>query len=495
MIPLSICTEKEVDNLSIITYFTIFVLLNQEMFCYNRESKNVILTIVYYRQSDRTKEEMVLNYLTVAVIAIVILLIMLIMGMNIGICMMSVGFFGVWVIRGLKPALGLFQTIPFTQATTYSFTVIPLFVLMGQLCYYSGMSSDLFNMFNKLMGGLRGGLAMATVGACACFSAICGSTAATAATMGVVALPEMRKHGYDDGLSCGSIAAGGTLGILIPPSTGFIIFSIVSGASVGALFAAGIIPGIILALCYIISIAIVVKLKPDSAPGKQHFTLKEKLISLKGGIVMVLLFVIVIGGIFMGIFSANQAAAVGAALALLYLIVRRNFTWSILCSCLRETIKTSGMIFLILIGAYVFGNFLTLTQMPRTLAAFITGLDVNRYVVLAVILLLYVVMGCLMDSLAMVMLTVPIFQPIMEGLGFNLVWYGVLMIMVMEMGLITPPVGMNVYIVAGVAKDVPLQKIFGGVAPMVAGMCVAILILVAFPQVALFLPSLFGYNI
>ncbi|MCD8143895.1 MAG: TRAP transporter large permease [Oscillospiraceae bacterium] len=433
------------------------------------------------------------NFTTIAIIAIIVLLVLLVLGMNIGICMMAVGFFGVWIVRGLNPALGLFQTIPFTQATTYSFTVIPLFVLMGQLCYYSGMSADLFNMFNKLLGNLRGGLAMATVGACACFSAICGSTAATAATMGVVALPEMRKHGYEDGLSCGSIAAGGTLGILIPPSTGFIIFSIVSGASVGALFAAGIIPGIILALCYIASIAVVVKVKPDSAPGKQKYSWKEKLISLKGGIVMVILFGVVIGGIFSGIFSANQAAAIGAFLGLVYLIIRGNFTWKVLCSCLRETIKTSGMIFLILIGAYVFGNFLTLTQLPSTLANFITSLNVNRYVVLAVILVMYVVMGCLMDSLAMVMLTVPIFQPIMEALGFNLIWYGVLMIMVMEMGLITPPVGMNVYIVAGVAKDVPLQKIFAGVAPMVVGMCVAVLILIIFPQVALFLPTLLGY--
>lgn len=428
----------------------------------------------------------------VSVIGIVVLLVLLVMGMNIGVCMSAVGFVGYWFVRNLPAAMSLFKNIPFTQASNYSFTVIPLFVLMGQLCYYSGMSSDLFNMFQKLLGNLKGGLAMATVGACACFSAICGSTAATAATMGVVALPEMRKHGYDDGLSCGSIAAGGTLGILIPPSTGFIIFGIVAGESIGALFAAGIIPGIILALCYIFSIAIVVKVKPDKAPGRVKYSAKEKISSLKGGLAMVILFLVVIGGIFIGFFTANQAAAVGALMGLLYLIIRRRFTWKIFIDCLKDTIKTSGMIFLILIGAYIFGAFLTVTQLPTFLATFISGLNVSRYLILLVILILYAIMGCFMDSLAMVMLTVPIFLPIMTSLGFNSVWYGVLMIMVMEMGLITPPVGMNVYIVSGVAKDVPLHKIFTGVAPMVVGMVVAVFIVCAFPEVALFLPRLMG---
>ena len=438
-----------------------------------------------------------LDYFTIAIIGVIALLILLVMGMNIGICMMAVGFFGVWYVKGnINTALSLFKNIPYTQATNYSFTVIPLFVLMGNLCFYSGMSADLYECFRKLLGGIKGGLACATVAACACFSAICGSTAATAATMGVVALPEMRKSGYDDGLACGSIAAGGTLGILIPPSTGFIIYGIVAGESIGGLFAAGIIPGIILALCYILAIMIVVRVRPNSAPGKLKFTMKEKLIALKGGIAMIILFAIAIGGIFLGWFTANEAAAVGATAALIYLIGRRRFTWKIFFDCLRDTVKTSGMIFLILIGAYVFGNFLTITKLPITLANLVNGLNVNRYIILAVIIVIYAVMGCLMDSLAMVMLTVPIFLPIMtDALGFGSIWYGVLMIMVMEMGLITPPVGMNVYIVAGVAKDVPLQKIFAGVAPMVLGMLAAVVIVCAFPVVAEFLPGLLGYNV
>ncbi len=427
--------------------------------------------------------------ITIAVLGIVVLVVLLAMGMNIGIAMFAVGFFGCMFIRDWNAAIGVLKTVPFTQSMTYSFTVIPLFVLMGQFAFHSGMSADLFDFANKWLGGFKGGLSMATVMACAGFSAICGSTAATAATMGVVALPEMRKAGYDDGLSTGSIAAGGTLGILIPPSTGFIIYGIVAEQSIGQLFMAGIIPGIVLALCYIGSVALQVKLNPKLAPPTKKYNILEKLKALKGGAAMIVLFLIVIGGMFINLFTANEAAAVGAILALIYLIGRRRFSWKVLKTCLRDTIKTSAMVFLIMIGAYVFGAFLALAQLPMTLAGFVEALTVNRYIILAFIVLLYAVMGCLMDSLAMVMLTVPIFLPIVEALGFNPIWYGVLMIMVMEMGLITPPVGMNVYIVAGVARDVPLTRIFRGTAPMVAAMFIAVIIVIAIPQLSLWLPS------
>lgn len=433
-----------------------------------------------------------LDLTTVAVLGIVILVVLLMMGMNIGVAMMAVGFFGMWFVRNFSAALGVLKTVPFAQATVYSFAVIPLFVLMGQFAFHSGLSTDLFDFANKWLGGKKGGLAMATVAACAGFSAICGSTAATAATMGVVALPEMRKAGYKDSLSTGSIAAGGTLGILIPPSTGFIIYGIVASQSIGALFAAGVLPGLLLALCYIISIGIQVRVQPDLAPPTQEYTWKEKLVALKGGLGMLIIFAVVIGGMFSKIFTANEAAAVGAILGLVFLIVKRKFTWKTFVLCLRDTVKTTAMVLLILISAYVFGSFLAITQLPMTLASFVEGLAVSRYVILLVIVLIYIVLGCLMDSLAMVMLTVPIFLPIIQSLGFNEIWYGVLMIMVMEMGLITPPVGMNVYIVAGVAKDVPLVNIFKGVAPMVAGMAVAILIVAIFPQISLFLPTVLG---
>jgi C4-dicarboxylate transporter DctM subunit len=364
---------------------------------------------------------------------------------------------------------------------------------MGQFAFYSGMSADLFAAANKWLGRFRGGLSMATIAACAGFAAICGSTAATAATMGVVALPEMRKYGYKDSIATGSIAAGGTLGILIPPSTGFIIYGIVAQQSIGQLFAAGILPGIVLTICYIAAVALQTRFDPELAPKSQKYPLKEMILSLKGTIGMIVLFLAVIGGMFAGIFSANEAASVGAVLALIFMIVKRQFTWAKFVTCLRDTVKTSAMVFLILIGAYVFGAFLAITKLPMRLATFVDSLQVNPYVVLAAIVIIYIILGCLMDSLAMVMLTVPIFLPIILAMGFNPIWYGVLMIMVMEMGLITPPVGMNVYIVAGVAKDVPLFKIFKGTFPFVIAMCVAIIIVIAFPQLSLWLPGLL-YN-
>lgn len=361
---------------------------------------------------------------------------------------------------------------------------------MGQLCYYSGMSAGLYNLAEKWMGSLRGGLAMATVVACALFGAICGSSAATAATMCVVALPAMREHGYDDSLSCGSIAAGGTLGILIPPSTSFILYGIITGESVGKLFAAGIIPGIILAICFCITIFIMCKVNPKLAPEAVKYPMRDKVRSLSGGLPMVILFAVVIGGILIGFFTAVEASAIGAVLSFIYLLARRRFSFKVLMDSLRETVKTSGMMFLILIGAYVFGQFLTATNLPNTLATFVEGLDVNRYIILIIILVIYAIMGCLMDSLPMVLLTAPIFYPIMtQTLGFNGIWYGVIMVLVMQLGLITPPVGMNVYIISGIAKDVPLQRIFKGTAPMIIGLIAAVVIVTIFPQTATWLAS------
>ena len=445
---------------------------------------------------------MAISPLAIALIGVGVLLVLLALGMNIGISMFAVGFFGclfAYMAKGLafekavNAAFIVFKKVPFTQATNYSFVVIPLFILMGQLCYYSGMSAGLYDMCHKLLGTLRGGLAMASVAACALFGAICGSSAATAATMGVVALPEMKKHGYDDGLSTASIAAGGTLGILIPPSTGFILYGIVSGESVGKLFAAGIIPGIIMAICFCVAIAIWVVVKKDAAPDKIKFSAKEKIVSLKGGLPMVVLFVIVIGGILTGFFTAVEASAVGCVIAFIYLAIKKQASWKNIMASLKDTVKQSGMIFLILIGAYVFGNFLTVTQLPTTLASFVETLTVSKYIILIIVLIIYAIMGCFMDSLAMVMLTVPIFYPILvDGLGFNGIWYGVVMVMVMQLGLITPPVGMSAYIISGVAKDVPLGKIFKGLVPMVAAMIVSIVIVILVPQSALLLANLVG---
>lgn len=426
----------------------------------------------------------------VAAIGIIVMVVLLFMGMNIGIAMFFIGFGGYFVVRGWDSAIAILRTIPFTKASDYSFTVIPLFVLMGQFAFHSGLSEGLFGAADKWLGQFRGGLSMATIAACAGFAAICGSTAATAATMGVVALPEMRKYGYKDSLSTGSIAAGGTLGILIPPSTSFIIYGIVATQSIGRLFAAGIVPGILLALCYITAVVIQMKIKPDLAPGTVKYSWKVRFTSLKGTIGMVVLFLAVIGGMFAGIFTANEAAAMGAFLSMCFMIVMRKFTIRRFIQCLEETVRTSSMVMLILVGAYVMGAFLAITKMPMKLADFVTGLGLSPALILLCILILYVFLGCIMDSLAMVMLTVPIFLPIIEGLGFDLIWYGVLMTMVMETGLITPPVGMNVYVVAGVVKDVPLPTIFKGVFPFIVAIFICILIVALFPQLSLWLPNL-----
>lgn len=434
-----------------------------------------------------------MSSILIAVLGIVLLLALLACGMNIGITMIFVGMLGISVLASPKAAISSLASIPFTQGTTYTYAVIPLFVLMGQLAYVSGISSGLFDFANKWLGQFRGGLSIATIASCAAFSAICGSTAATAATMSVIALPQMREKGYSDSLSCGSIAAGGTLGILIPPSTAFILYGIVASQSIGALFMAGIMPGIILALCYIGAIVITVHRHPELAPGNQHFTWKERLISIKGAIPMVVLFGAVIGGMMTNFFSANEASAVGAVISLLFVIFNGKFTWKAISKAFLDSVKTASMVLLILIGAYVFGNFLAMSGMPKMLAQWIINNGFNRYLVITLILILYVVLGCLMDSCAMVVMTVPIFLPIVEALGFNAVWYGVLMIMVMECGLITPPVGMNVYIVSGIAKDVPLSTIFKGVVPMVVGMFVAIIIVALFPQISLWIPTLCGF--
>ncbi len=429
----------------------------------------------------------------VGVIGIFALVILLAMGMNIGLTMLAVGFTGFAYIVGIEAAMGLLKTVPFTNSANYALTVIPLFVLMGQFAFRSGMSEELYNSAHKWLCRLPGGLACATLGACAAFAAICGSTAATAATMGTVALPEMKRHGYDTGLSTGSIAAGGTLGILIPPSTGFILYGIIAEQSIGRLFAAGVFPGLVLVTLYILTVVVLVKRNPNLAPFTENFTLLEKIQSLKGIIGVLFLFVFVIGGMFSGLFTANEAAGAGAFIALVLMALRKKLTWQNFSLAIKHTVLTTSMIFLILIGAYVFGYFLAVTKIPVTLAAFVESLSVSRYIILLFVIVIYIILGCIMDSLAMVMLTVPIFLPIVVGLGFDPVWFGVVAIMVMEQGLITPPVGLNVYIIAGVADGVPLPVIFKGVAPFILSILSAIVIMIIFPQIALFLPNLF-YN-
>ncbi len=431
-----------------------------------------------------------LSVTIIGIIGIVVLIILLFLGMNIGFTMLAVGFIGFATAVSFPAALGLLKTIPFSTTANFNLAVIPLFVLMGQFCFHSGISADLYKTCYKWLSRMPGGLSVATIGACGLFAAICGSSSATAATMGTVCLPEMKKYRYKDTLSTGCLAAGGTLGILIPPSVGFILYGISTENSIGELFAAGLVPGIILTIFYILTVLIICKIDPASGPKGERFTWTEKFKSLKDVWAMVLLFVIVIGGIFAGTFTANEGAAVGAFGAFVFMVVRKKASLRNIRIALYGTIKTSAMIFLIIIGAYVFGYFLTITKLPLTIANGVAAMNVSPYIILILVLLVYVFMGCIMDSLAMVLLLVPIFYPVIMNLGMNPIWFGVLMVMVMETGQITPPVGINAFIISGIAKDVPLQKVFKGVAPFILALFVAIASVIIFPQLALWLPGI-----
>lgn len=432
-----------------------------------------------------------MNMTVIAVIGIVVLLILLVLGMNIGLAMLLTGTVGYCLLTNFSAAMGVLRNAPATQASSYALCVIPLFILMGNFCFASGMSDGLFDVGDKWLSKMPGGLACATVAACAGFGAICGSTTATAATMGVVAIPTMRKYGYADSLSTGSVSVGGTLGIMIPPSTPFIIYGIMGEQSIGRLFAAGVLPGILTALLCMVVIVVQVIRNPELAPSTaRKITWKERLYSLKGLFWVAILFIIVLGGMFTGFFTINEAAAFGAFGGLVIMAIRRRLTWKSFMAVMKDTVKTTAMSYVILIGADVFGKFLAISQLPMNLANFIDGLHVSRYLILAVVVLIYAIMGCFMDALPMITLTVPIFLPIMTSLGFDPIWFGVVCVLVMQLGLITPPVGLNCYVIAGVAKDVPLSKIFKGSLPFVPAILAAVILVTAFPAIATWLPTM-----
>lgn len=427
--------------------------------------------------------------ITVGLIGVVALLVLLASGMPIGISMSVVGVMGFGVLTSFDAAVGLLKLVPYSTCASYTLSVLPLFILMGEFAFHSGLSSELFNACYRWLGFLPGGLAMSSVGGCAGFAAICGTSPATAATMGTIALPEMKKYNYSPALATGSVAAGGTLGILIPPSMGFILYGVVTENSIAKLFVSGIIPGIFLALMFMMVIYITVKRDPKSGPPGPKFTMGEKIIALKGTWGILVLFLFIIGGMMGGWFTATEAAAVGAFGALIFMIGKRKFTWKNLNSCLLETGKISAMVFIIMIGAYLFGYFLTATRIPVFVTEFVTGLPLPPTMILIAILIFYILLGCIMDALAMIVLTVPIFYPAVMSLGFDPIWFGVLIVIVMEQALITPPIGMNVYVIAGVS-DVPLETIFKGVLPFWITMFIFIALLIVFPQLVLFLPNL-----
>jgi C4-dicarboxylate transporter DctM subunit len=427
---------------------------------------------------------------TIGIIGVIVLVIFLFSRMPVGFVMGFLGFIGFSYVRGLEPGLSLIARDVFDVFSSYGLTVVPLFVFMGQVAFHSGISRRLYDSAYVLVGSRKGGLAMATVAACAGFSAISGSTNATAATMATVTLPEMKRYKYDMSLATGTVAAAGSLGILIPPSVIFIVYGILTEQSIGKLFLAGIFPGILLSILFMLTIYLRVRRRPSLAPPGPKTELREKIKSFVGVLETLVIFVMVMGGIFFGIFTPTEAASAGAFLTLLIALIRKQLTWQGFVQSLADTTRISCMVMVIVTGAVIFGHFMAVTRLPYDLAAWVTSLPLPRHVIMMVIVLVYLVGGCFMDALAMIMLTIPIFFPVAEALGFDPIWFGVVIVLITEMGVVTPPVGVNVYVVYGVAKDVPLEVIFKGVLPMVLALLVCNLILLFFPQIALYLPSL-----
>ena len=436
--------------------------------------------------------------LTIGVIGIVVFLVLIFMGMNIGLALLLVGFGGYAAVINPTAAFALLRTDPSTNASTYSFMVVPLFILMGNFAYHAGLSGGLYDCADKWLNRLPGGLACATIAACAGFGAICGSCAATCATMGTIAIPEMRKYSYNNRLATGSVAMGGTLGILIPPSTPMIIYCIMAESSIGKQFIAGILPGLMMAVLCIVTIILQVALNPALAPRGQKYTLKERLVSLKGLVGVAILFGVVLGGMFSGAFSVNQASAIGAFLAAILMVINMAVNsglswkafWAKFSDAMWTTIQTFAMTFLIIIGASVFCKFLTLTQIPMQLANFIGSLNVSRYIIIVLMTVVYLFLGMIMDELPMIMLTVPIFLPIAVELGFDPIWFGIYVILAMELGAVSPPVGLNCFIISGVAKDVPLGEIYKGALPFMLTIFIGIAFITIFPSIVLVLPNL-----
>ncbi|MCF8054928.1 MAG: TRAP transporter large permease [Deltaproteobacteria bacterium] len=425
----------------------------------------------------------------IGVIGLFFLFALILLGMPVAFVMTLVGIVGFACIVSPTAAFDLAVRDFFSVFNLYTLTVLPLFILMGQVAFHSGISGRLFHSANCFLGHLRGGLAIATIGASAGFSAICGSTSATAATMASVALPEMKKYNYDPALATGVVAAGGSLGILIPPSTIFIVYGIMTEQSIGALFLAGIVPGILLALLLIAVILIWTGLNPSLCAIAAKSSWRERLKSLKGIVETLILFVLVMGGLFGGLFTPTETASVGAFGVIVIAVIQGNLPWQGFKEAIGETVRISCMVMMIVAGATVFGHFLAVTNIPMSIGEWIGSLGIGKAAVIVLLIIFYVILGCMMDSLAMILLTLPMVFPIMQHFGVDPIWFGVIMVIVAEVGVLTPPVGINVFVVAGVAKNVPLQTIFRGTARLIIAPIILIALLLLFPDLALWLPQ------
>ncbi len=414
--------------------------------------------------------------------------------MPVAFVMAVVGFVGFSVLTSVQGGLNMISRSMYEVFVSYDLTTIPLFILMGQLAFNAGISRRLFGTAYRFFGHIRGGLAMATVSACTAFGAVCGSSPATAATMATVAIPEMKRFGYRDRLGAGAVAAGGGLGMVMPPSVVLIVYGVLTEQSIGKLFVSGILPAIMLTILFLGAISITCRRHPDYGPPAERFTWTERFRSLTGLIDTLVVFAVVLTGLFKGWFTPTEAASVGAFSVLVLGVVRRQLTVKLIMKSLEETLRTSCMILFLVAGAVVFGKFLAVTRIPFTTASFIGGLEIPALAVMTLIVLIYFLGGCFMDSLAMVMLTVPVFFPVVMDLGYDPIWFGIIIVLVTEMGVITPPVGINVYVVYGVTtamkQNISLESIFRGIYPFLVATFVGVGLLFLFPQIVTFLPSL-----
>ena len=425
----------------------------------------------------------------VAVAGFVALFALMLLRVPVGMAMGLVGVTGFGCLVGSTPALKLVGQTSMRTVTDYTFGIIPMFLLMGAFVSNSGMSRELFRAANAFLGHLRGGLGIATIAACGGFAAISGSSVATAATFSTVAYPEMRRYGYPQSFATGTIAAGGTLGAMLPPSTVLAVYGLITEQDIGKLFIAGIVPGLIAGAMYMTTIAIIGVVRPKFLPDGRKSTWAERRESLRSVWATVVLFAFVVGGLYGGLFTPTEAGAMGAGGAFLIGVARGRLSRADIRRSLLQATRTAAAVFTVLIGALLFGYFLTVTETPQRVTEFLTSLGLGRYGVLALIMLMYLVLGCLMDALAMIILTVPIIFPVIHQLGFDPIWFGVIIVMTVELGLIHPPVGMNVFVIKSVIEDVKISTIFYGVIPFILTDLMRLVLLISFPILATYLPS------
>lgn len=430
--------------------------------------------------------------MTTVVIAFTCLMVVVVFKFPLGFSMMLVGFIGLWLLNGFEAALNTVGFEIIEIATNFGFVVLPLFVLMGVFVARAQLSDDLYEASNAWLGHRRGGLALATVAACGGFAAVSGSSAATAATMAKVAIPSMRRYGYADSLAAGTVAAGGTIGILIPPSAAMIIYGILTESDIGKLFLAGILPGLLTLALYALTIGIVVRIWPESGPRGDRSDWRTRFVSLGKVWGVVVLFLLILGGIFFGIYTPSEAGAIGAAGALLFAVGRRKLNLKQFYASLVEAGVITTQIFTVAFGALILNQFINLSGMPETIIRFLNALEVSQLTVIFIILGIYVILGMFTDGFSMIFISVPIFVPIVQGLGMDLIWWGIVTVMVVEISLITPPIGLNVFVLKTMLPDVPLATIFKGIGPFFVADLIRLALVVFFPMVALWLPTVMG---